>query len=65
MKLRCINKRWWIIGVPNTIGEPPTDCGPYDSRAEAAEDRDGLRRFCESNPRLLNERPADDVLVLK
>jgi len=32
-------KEWWITGVPES-----EDCGPYDTKAEAEEDRIGLER---------------------
>ena len=32
---------WHITGLP----DEPGDCGPYDTRAEAASDRAGLLRF--------------------
>lgn len=31
---------WWIVNVPDSV----TECGPYDTKAEADEDRRGLRR---------------------
>jgi hypothetical protein len=31
---------WWIVNVPDTV----TECGPYDTRAEAEDDRRGLER---------------------
>ena len=31
---------WWITGVQDT-----PDCGPYDSRTDAANDRKGMARF--------------------
>jgi len=31
---------WWIVNIPDSI----TENGPYDSRTEAAETRDGLAR---------------------
>jgi len=34
-------KRWWIVDMPDGL----LDCGPYDSRAEAREERAGLERF--------------------
>ena len=32
---------WWIINVPSDVSE----CGPYDTKAEAADDMRGLKRF--------------------
>ena len=32
---------WWITGVPDDI----TECGPYDTRAEAEDILRGLSRF--------------------
>jgi len=31
---------WWIVDVPNA-----PDCGPYDSKREAEDDRRGMERF--------------------
>jgi hypothetical protein len=31
---------WWIVGVPEV-----EDCGPYPTKTEAEEDRQGLGRF--------------------
>ena len=31
---------WWVCDVPET-----QDCGPYDTRGEADDDRRGLERF--------------------
>jgi len=41
MTLEQRNREWWITGVPDTV----TECGPYDTRAEAADDMRGLARF--------------------
>lgn len=32
---------WWIVNVPDTI----TECGPYDTRADAEQDRRGMAAF--------------------
>jgi hypothetical protein len=40
MDLHKANDGWWIVDVPDT--QP---CGPYETRAEAASDMRGLRRF--------------------
>ena len=40
MNIRKENDGWWIVDVPDT--QP---CGPYGTRADAAEDMRGLRRF--------------------
>lgn len=42
-------KEWWITGVPDRYDEVEQalrlqQCGPYDSRAEAEDDRDGMAR---------------------
>ena len=34
--------KWWIIHMP-AGGEP--ECGPYSTKAEAEEDREGMGRF--------------------
>jgi len=39
MKLEKRPDGWWIINVPDC-----EDCGPYDTKAEAKEDMDGLQR---------------------
>lgn len=40
LKLKRVGKVWWITGT----GDPADDCGPYDTRKEAEEDRAGLER---------------------
>jgi hypothetical protein len=32
---------WWITGLPEDVG----DCGPYDTKASAEDDRRGMERF--------------------
>ena len=51
MKLRTarLGRYWWIVG-----DEEDGPYGPYDTRAEAEDDRKGIRRF---------ERFPDDVSV--
>lgn len=43
---------WWIIDVPSSAdgGERFTDCGPYATKADAAEDQLGLERFFVEHP---------------
>lgn len=43
---------WWIIGVPAAVagGERHTDCGPYRTKADAADDKLGLERFFRAHP---------------
>ena len=43
---------WWIIGVPSAVAgsERYTDCGPYRTRADAADDKLGLERFFRAQP---------------
>lgn len=38
MELQKRPDGWWIINVPDSV----TECGPYATRAEAAETRRGL-----------------------
>jgi hypothetical protein len=40
MNLKKRDDGWWIVNVPDTI----TECGPYDTKAEAKDDMDGLQR---------------------
>jgi hypothetical protein len=40
IKLKHRDDGWWITGLPET-----EDCGPYDIRAEAKEDQEGLVDF--------------------
>jgi len=44
MKLRKRADGWWIINVPDTV----TECGPYDTKPEAEEIRQGLARTFKS-----------------
>jgi len=39
---------WWIRDIPGG-----GDCGPYDTKQEAADDRIGLARFAAANPKIL------------
>jgi len=45
--LKKRGKEWWITDVPeyyvNDDG-PYTECGPYDDKQDAIEDRDGMQR---------------------
>jgi hypothetical protein len=43
MKLKVEQREdgWWVTGQP----EGEWDCGPYSTRKEADEDRQGLERF--------------------
>ena len=45
MKLAKRVNVWWIVDIPDLDGRPPIECGPYASRGEADDDRQGLRRF--------------------
>lgn len=40
MMLQKRSDGWWIINVPDSV----TECGPYDTKAEADDDRRGLAR---------------------
>ena len=42
VKLETIRRStgWWVTGLPDY-----DDCGPYDTRKEAEEDRIGMERF--------------------
>jgi hypothetical protein len=53
---------WWIDDVPTYVvgGEVCTSCGPYDTRAEADDDRRGLERFYKANP----EYAAGEVVAV-
>jgi len=46
MKLKRRKDGWWILGVPpfQCDGETCTENGPYETRKEASEIRDGLAR---------------------
>ena len=41
---------WWIRDIPGG-----GDCGPYDTKQEANDDRIGLARFAAANPKLIEE----------
>jgi hypothetical protein len=43
---------WWIIDVPSSLagGERFTSCGPYATKAAAADDQLGLERFYDEHP---------------
>lgn len=34
-------KEWWVTGQPHDTA----DCGPYDTKGEAQEDKVGLEKF--------------------
>lgn len=42
MELQSKGDCWWIVGVPDD--EYP-ECGPYDTKSEAASDMRGLKRY--------------------
>jgi hypothetical protein len=39
---------WWITGLPEDIG----NCGPYDTKASAEDDRRGMERFLKFSERV-------------
>lgn len=41
MKITKSDEGWWVTGLPH--GDPPM--GPYDTKAEATEDKQGVERF--------------------
>lgn len=43
---------WWILDVPcqGAEGSGCTSCGPYVTKAEAADDKRGLERFFREHP---------------
>jgi hypothetical protein len=43
---------WWIIDVPSSLAGPErfTSCGPYETKAAAADDKLGLERFFSEQP---------------
>jgi hypothetical protein len=46
---------WWITEIPGC-----EDCGPYDTKADATDDMQGVKRFfkyCDEPGYLTNERP--------
>jgi hypothetical protein len=45
-----INGAWWILGLPCSTPDDTDRCGPYDTKAEAVDDRRGLERFYRDNP---------------
>lgn len=50
MRIAKRDNGWWIIDVPSSVagGERFTSCGPYATKAGAADDMLGLERFfCE------------------
>jgi hypothetical protein len=48
------NDGWWILDVPpySVNGAVYTTCGPYDTKAEAVDDKRGLEAFYRQNPEL-------------
>ncbi len=42
MKTKKLGRSWWIIGDADWL-----PCGPYDTKAEADEDRRGLQKTLE------------------
>ena len=55
--LRVVKRKdgWWILGD----GEP---IGPYDKKADADDDRYGLRAFYEMDAMETNEGTATEIL---
>jgi hypothetical protein len=49
---------WYVVGLP---GGP--DCGPYDTRGEANEDRRGLIAFYQQNKHLIQPAPVQPAPV--
>lgn len=43
---------WWLIG---TNGD---ECGPYERRQDADDDRRGLLRFYRTNPKYIGDLPC-------
>jgi hypothetical protein len=52
MRITKRNNGWWIIDVPSSLvgGERFTSCGPYATKAAAADDKLGLERFFDEHP---------------
>lgn len=52
MRIARRDDGWWIIGVPSSLagGERFTSCGPYATKAGAADDKLGLERFFREHP---------------
>lgn len=44
MKIVRREDGFWITRVPDSVAE----CGPYETRSEAVEDRDGMKAFFEN-----------------
>lgn len=51
---------WWIVDVPcaATDGSGGTRCGPYATKADAADDKRGLERFFREHPVTDVPRPS-------
>jgi hypothetical protein len=60
MRIAKQDDGWWIFDVPSsqTSGKRFTSCGPYRTKAEAADDRLGLERFFREHPVLENFLPG-------
>ena len=52
MRIARRDNSWWIIDVPSSVasGERFTSCGPYATKADAADDKLGLERFFVEHP---------------
>jgi len=53
---------WWIVDVPcdGADGSGCTSCGPYATKADAADDKRGLERFFRDQP--VSEVPRTSFL---
>jgi|GEM_PF-1409195 len=52
MRIAKRDDGWWITNVPasEASGQRFSDCGPYRTKAEAADDKQGLERFFREHP---------------
>lgn len=52
MRIAKRDDGWWIIGIPSSEAgsDRASHCGPYRTKAEAADDRLGLERFFREHP---------------
>lgn len=60
MRIEKRQDGWWILDVPcqGADGQGWTSCGPYATKAEAADDKRGLERFFREQPLTEVPRPT-------
>jgi len=60
MRIQKQHDGWWILDVPchGADGSGCTSCGPYATKADAADDKRGLERFFREHPLTDLPRPT-------